>query len=184
MQTFLPSWSCRESAQALDNQRLGKQRVEAMQILKALTTGKGWIYHPATKMWAGYEGWLVQYIYSMCLEWTARGFEDSVEEKSAALYLAWFSGETEVPPRPYAETLARPWWWFDPYMALSHRSNLLRKDMDRYGQQWPNDPHDLEYIWPKGAGHTNEWFISKPGLKRVAAGELRDPRTVKEIVNG
>jgi Pyrimidine dimer DNA glycosylase len=37
MQTFLPFPSFEESARVLDNKRLGKQRVETMQILKALT---------------------------------------------------------------------------------------------------------------------------------------------------
>ena len=46
----------------LDPLRLGKQRVEALQILRALTVpGYGWRHHPAVKMWAGYEEALVRY---------------------------------------------------------------------------------------------------------------------------
>ena len=37
MQTFLPYKSFTKSAQVLDYKRLGKQRVEAMQIFNALT---------------------------------------------------------------------------------------------------------------------------------------------------
>lgn len=36
MQTFLPYKSFEQSAACLDNKRLGKQRVEVLQILKAL----------------------------------------------------------------------------------------------------------------------------------------------------
>lgn len=39
MQTFLPYADFAESAQCLDNKRLGKQRVECLQILNALARG-------------------------------------------------------------------------------------------------------------------------------------------------
>lgn len=56
MQTFLPYQSFSDSASALDRQRLGKQRVEAWQILQALTgASRGWAHHPAAKMWRGFE---------------------------------------------------------------------------------------------------------------------------------
>lgn len=54
MQTFLPYPSFRESAKCLDNKRLGKQRVECIQIIKAINNPKyGWQNHPAVKMWRG-----------------------------------------------------------------------------------------------------------------------------------
>ena len=37
MQTFLPYEDFRESVRSLDDKRLGKQRVEAYQIISALT---------------------------------------------------------------------------------------------------------------------------------------------------
>ena len=53
MQTFLPYPDFLDSAQCLDYRRLGKQRVEAMQIHN-IVSGKrstgGWINHPAVKM--------------------------------------------------------------------------------------------------------------------------------------
>ena len=50
MQTFLPYSSFTQSAQALDYRRLGKQRVEAKQLILALTQPKyGWKNHPAAK---------------------------------------------------------------------------------------------------------------------------------------
>ena len=56
MQTFLPYDDFVLSLDCLDYRRLGKQRVEAMQLLNAMKREKGgWINHPATKMWRGYE---------------------------------------------------------------------------------------------------------------------------------
>ena len=49
MQTFLPYESFRESAKVLDWRRLGKQRVEGMQIINAIENPnkQGWQNHPA-----------------------------------------------------------------------------------------------------------------------------------------
>ena len=63
MQTFLPYASFTDSLKALDNKRLGKQRVEAMQVLKALhIPDYGWRHHPCVKMWNGYDKALCDYM--------------------------------------------------------------------------------------------------------------------------
>jgi hypothetical protein len=56
MQTFLPYPGFLHSARSLDRRRLGKQRVETLQVLRGLTWPRyGWRHHPTVKMWAGYE---------------------------------------------------------------------------------------------------------------------------------
>ena len=56
VQTFLPYADFAASAAVLDKPRLGKQRVEALQVLRALTYPTyGWKRHPAVRMWAGFE---------------------------------------------------------------------------------------------------------------------------------
>ena len=54
MQTFLPYPDFKKSLQALDYRRLGKQRVEAYQIIRVIKYGDGWQHHPAAKMWRGH----------------------------------------------------------------------------------------------------------------------------------
>ena len=62
MQTFLPYSSFTESAKILDWRRLGKQRVEGMQIINAISgvprkdgkPYKGWTNHPCSVMWKPY----------------------------------------------------------------------------------------------------------------------------------
>ena len=57
MQTFLPYPDIEKSLECLDRLRLGKQRVEAYQILNILlnrTKTKEWRNHPAVKMWEGH----------------------------------------------------------------------------------------------------------------------------------
>src|SRR3954467_500955 len=54
MQTFLPVADFAGSARLLDTPRLGKQRVETLQILRAIELPDyGWANHPAVLMWRG-----------------------------------------------------------------------------------------------------------------------------------
>lgn len=145
MNTFLPSPSFAESARILDNKRLGKQRVECKQILKALrgeyaATG-AWVNHPATKMWRGYEWALCQYAMQMCYEWEdVRGFKDSL--------FGYFLTMFHSPEVQETAGLLPPWLNDRPDLFASHRSNLLRKDPVYYGQfKWREDA-SLPYVWP------------------------------------
>jgi len=140
MQTFLPisvsglpAASCVMSARVLDRQRLGKQRVEALQILNTVT-GKstGWRNHPAVRMWVGHEDALAAYGRAMCVEWAWRGYEDNCFKRF---------------PVPGWD-IRWPWWFGDESLAASHRSNLLRKDATWYGKFGWSEPADLPYVWP------------------------------------
>ena len=140
MQTFLPYEDFAESAKCLDYRRLGKQRVEAYQILRALTgESKGWVNHPATKMWKGYEVALAKYGYEMCKEWKARGYKDSLEEKFMTFFVHNADRTTHI--------FQVPSWLGGPIHA-SHRSNLLRKNKEFYGKHGWTEPDNLEYVWP------------------------------------
>lgn len=131
MQTFLPYPDFRETAKVLDYRRLGKQRVEAWQILRALRgETKGWTNHPAVLMWAGFEESLNYYGIEMCLEWIARGYHDTMLERFVCV------GEYQSPT-----------WLGDPRLHLSHQSNLIRKDEIYYKPLFPEVPNDLEYFW-------------------------------------
>src|SRR5690348_15455713 len=78
VQTFLHYPGFTASARALDGKRLGKQRVETIQVLRGLTrAGYGWRHHPAVKMWRGYEEALVRYGLDMCAAWSGTGRADT-----------------------------------------------------------------------------------------------------------
>jgi len=82
MQTFLPYSDFKKSAKSLDYRRLGKQRVECYQILRAnLGITSGWINHPITKMWKGFEYCLLQYTLAICDEWIGKGYKDTIKQK-------------------------------------------------------------------------------------------------------
>lgn len=142
MQTFLPFPSFSESAKCLDRLRLGKQRVECLQIAKTLLgDSQGWSNHPAVRMWQGYELALLAYWEAVVTEWTSRGYRDSTllicremqSRVESALKLPQFIGNDDF--------------------HRSHQSNLLRKDSLHYSQYFPADvPNDLAYVWP-GMSH-------------------------------
>lgn len=139
MQTFLPYPDFARSAQALDRQRLGKQRVEVWQLLRALTDPtprRGWVNHPAAAMWRNHEGSLAQYGLVVCAEWMTRGYVDNM----TARLVPYATGADSTPPS----------WLGDPAFHASHRSNLLRKDPAHYAQFGWTEPHDLPYTWPIG----------------------------------
>ncbi len=100
MQTFLPFADFAASARALDDRRLGKQRVEALQIVRALTRETyGWQHHPAVRMWRGYEEALGSYGIVVCREWRRRGRADTCEHK---LLDDLRAAGVHVPPRSQA----------------------------------------------------------------------------------
>ena len=147
MQTFLPYADFVASARALDQKRLGKQRVETIQVLRGLIQPDyGWRHHPAVKMWRGYEEALVRYGLDMCDVWTATGRADTC----AATLVTDLGGEQPI--RTQQELTAAgevPPWLDDPDVHRSHQSALVRKDPAFYRPLFGDDvPDDLPYFWP------------------------------------
>ena len=141
MQTFLPYQSFTRSLKCLDDRRLGKQRVEAMQILDALQpySTSRWKNHPAVKMWRGYERALRCYHDTAIQQWINRGFNNNMRMLSVSS--DW----------PISDNIGKP-SWLTPEFCSAHRCNLLRKDFQHYSQfNWPEmelDFNNVSYIWP------------------------------------
>lgn len=152
MQTFLPHPDFQTTARLLDTRRLGKQRVEALQVLRALTRETyGWKSHPAVLMWAGYEEALVAYALAICHEWRRRGYADTVSTTIVADLRA-ATGIEDVRTQCELERADQlPRWLGDESLHRSHRSALVRKDAAHYGRLFPDVPDDLPYRWPVGA---------------------------------
>lgn len=140
MQTFLPYPKMSRSAKVLDRQRLGKQRVETLQIMRALIENTGWIHHPATNMWRGYEWALLHYQKAVVEEWKNRGYKDTCFHKTFDLFFSV--------PRLHTERNVLPPWWGNSAFHISHQSNLIRKDPEHYGPLFPGITNDIPYVWP------------------------------------
>ena len=149
MQTFLPFPDFRDSAAALDRLRLGKQRVETLQLMRALTRAEyGWQRHPATLMWRGHRPALMAYQDAVCDAWEALGFADTCRVKTLE--------ELDVVPEDGAAyrsgSFDLPGWLGSQEFHLGHRSNLLRKDPEFYGARFPGVGPDVPYVWPVTEG--------------------------------
>jgi len=132
MQTFLPYKDFQKSLESLDYRRLGKQRVEAMQILNILlnrTDRPGWRNHPIVRMWDRYEPALQMY-HNMCIrEWIKQGYNNNMK--------------LEV----ITEPIMYPDWVGNEKFHSSHRANLLRKDYGYYSQFGWKENSELPYVW-------------------------------------
>jgi len=146
VQTFLPDPDFARSAAVLDDARLGKQRVETLQVLRALVLDDyGWSHHPAVLMWRGRVPALVAYGLACVQEWVGRGHADTT-----AAQIAEFA--PQVVGRPQVELEAEglaPSWLHDDALHASHRAALLRKDPAFYGARLERDVDpQTPYVWP------------------------------------
>jgi hypothetical protein len=154
VQTFVPYADFRRCADVLDDKRLGKQRVEALQIMQVLVRlrwnndlgeieefqPRGWRSHPAVLMWQDYEAALLAYQREVCAVWTTRAFRDTCYPKTLGLVTRWSGGT--VP------SYTAPPWLGDHRLHRSHQSNLIRKDPDYYAARFPGVSGDEPYVWP------------------------------------
>ncbi len=129
----MPHPNMKKSLKTLDSRRLGKQRVEAFQILNILldrTEKKGWRNHPAVLMWTGYENALKLYFNKAVKLWVSRGYKNNMKFEI-------INGKIILPK-----------WIGNKKFHASHRSNLLRKDEKFYSRFGWKEKDDLEYVWP------------------------------------
>ena len=105
----------------LDYRRLGKQRQECLQILKALL---GMVKHyksqPQAKAWKGYEAALCQYGIDCCDEWKNRGYVDNTKIIFEIIKFERLEHRKIIMPR---------WIGFEPYHS-NQRSRLLYKNFN------------------------------------------------------
>ena len=146
MQTFLPYPSFTKTFKTLDYRRLGKQRVEAKQILNVLldrTTTRGWRNHPIVRMWEGYEPSLQLY-HNLCInEWINQGYNNNMELENIT------------------EPIIYPHWLGNKSFHSSHRANLLRKDYEYYSQfRWTEDSEN-PYSWFDT--DKQQWYLQHVG---------------------
>jgi len=161
MQTFLPYPNFRKTAKCLDYRRLGKQRVEVLQLLNTFLPSyksKAWVNHPARLMWKHNVVCLAVYGLAICDEWLTRGYKDTCYDKimSIGFELAEIGAKPWEFYRPQLElehVAVEPSWLGNEDFHASHRSNLIRKDWVWYDQFGWTEPNNLQYIWPGPSLH-------------------------------
>lgn len=154
--TFVPFVSFKKCAQVLDKQRLNKQKVEASQIISALTSkeSRGWTNHPATLMWKKHVPALKYYFNCMVDEIKERGMNNSMKK---------YKIEDEI---------SKPWWIHCEIMRYSHRASLYRKNKEFYREKFsfPKEYKKLGYLWPT--------HLSKKQIKILKSGGNIEPEEI------
>jgi hypothetical protein len=133
MQTFLPYPNFHKSLACLDYKRLGKQRIEALIILRNITGSPNrWINHPAVRMWMGYPDALMLYMNMAIKLWIGRGYRNSMEYQKP----------------DFSHRIGLPSWFGDENFHRAHRQALLFKNYEYYSHYFPDDVPKIEYVWP------------------------------------
>jgi len=162
--TFLVCSDYREAVKVLDKARLGKQRVEAYQILQTLKEvpdrKKGYQRHPAVLMWKGFEESLKMYFNASVQEWTSRGYENNYE---------YFEVDEKK--------VEHPWWKSFAPLHYSHQASLSRKDPEYYKGKFPELPEEytkLGYLWPSR--------LTEEQVTRISKGEVLSPSVLCDVI--
>jgi len=148
MQTFLPYPSYSQTAMCLDNKRLIKQILEAVQIFNVIKNplAKGWQKHPAVNQWRNHPGQLMSYAVCMCHEYTNRFNKIHKYDAQIKNYLM----NNMIGPSPKFR--------FNVNYLDNHKAILLGKDFSYYKYYWPNIHPAIKtngkwpYIWPSKEG--------------------------------
>ncbi len=134
--TFIPYSNVKRIAKVLDSKRLGKQRVEAKQILSVIEKLKSgqkniaWGNHPAVLMWFDHTDALKYYYNTIVREWMRRGYVNNMP--------LFDIGAVEM-----------PWFVKNKHINYSHQASLMRKDPKYYTMFNPPEQFmEYSYIWP------------------------------------
>jgi len=156
MQTFLPYSDYTLIAKCLDRKRLNKQILEADTLIDLIEGHKDnfWKNHPAYKMWKDYPHNLEFYRDTMLKEWVFdRKFNNTRD----------FYGVSEPE--------SKPWFVYDEKVIISHRSNLVRKLPEHYGNFGWKDFGIEGYFWPCEVKTKRSILINEQWKKELSNGK-------------
>lgn len=124
----------------LDYKRLGKQRQETLQILKAmLGIVKHYKSQSAARAWKGCERGLCEYGIKCCNMWRRRGYQDNTQVIFEEILKEHLKDRSIVYPR---------WIGYEPFHS-NQRAILLGKNYLWYNSfNWSESPTDI-YEFPE-----------------------------------
>jgi len=133
MITFLPHANVKKSIECLDTNTLGQQRIDIRTILDTLNPkhpSKHLRWHPAVRMWRGYEIMLKGLLDECVMEYMRRGRRNRM-----------------VISRVNYAQMRIPLWWGGPTHG-THRVALMKKNPSWYNQFGWKEPSGQKIHWP------------------------------------
>lgn len=149
----------------LDYQRLGKQRVEAKQVIDILEyydehgvmPDQGWTDHKVTKMWKGHTKALKCYFNEVVKYWIKRGYKNNYElyeNVECEIIRCHFDGKKAIFEKQANKDTFPLWFSFPPF-HFSHRAALYMKDSSYYSYLVDENVRPYigkGYLWPTDHG--------------------------------
>lgn len=190
--TFILTDDPKECAKRLDPKRLGKQRVEAFQIIKVLINkSTGHSNHPCTKMWQEHLDGLKYYTNCMIDEWISRGYKNTMLKYDNV------------------DASSLPWWYSNKQIHYANMASLVRKDpnyytsftypsvYDKFGYIWMNHLTDLQktnmkqgqvldvtdICDPIGKGAPSHFRLTRDQANKWALDKNTNPLTGRKIIS-
>lgn len=161
----------KQTAKMLDMKRLGKQRVEAKQIIDLLEfydknktfNGKSWSNHPATLSWIGFTNHLKVYFNIITREWIERGYNNTMEfynvdESLYNIVPCTFENNILTYDNTMFNEYSFPFWVSFPPFYLSHQAALCRKNPTFYKFLLREELKpflEVGYLWPSHLRNEN-----------------------------
>lgn len=181
MQVFRPYVDWWRSTRVLDDRRLGKQRVEAKQVMMAIlrrmgliTNGKhGWLNHPIVLMYYNdgkpYLKDLVGYFRACVEEWRRRGMRSTIS-LSDIEHLIMRAGSAEGHPLTHAH-------------EVEYRRVLILKDPEHYLRTFPAEEIvEIFETEPVLISGVNSWIFRSRSLYQLMLRKaLNEARKLKII---
>lgn len=168
--TFVTFSDANAVAASLSKRNLGKQRVEAQQILNALENpGAGYSNHAITKAWRGHEDGLRHYINCMIDEFVRRGCKNNMPRHDLS----------------HLSNVVMPWWFGWDRLHYSHRAQLIIKDPPHYGPIFqgehavPAEYLSNGYIWPHTILYTQQLTAPLAEIAAIQPDYLKYPAYCK-----
>ena len=141
MLTYLPLPDLEGSINCLDTDTLRRQCLDSVSLLDCLSGFNPlWQQHPAYRMWWGFSPMLCCYAHIA---------HDRHLRRTGSRLLSWYELQETVRRRPaLMGTPVVPPWMGDIRLCVSHQSNLVRIDPERYGSLWPKIKPSPVWCWP------------------------------------
>ncbi|MEM1943520.1 MAG: pyrimidine dimer DNA glycosylase/endonuclease V [Candidatus Caldarchaeum sp.] len=172
MQVFRPYVDWARSASVLDDLRLGKQRVEAKQVLNAffrklglIRDGlRGWLSHPIVLLYFNdgkpYIDDVVGFFHACVDEWKRRGKQNSINLDDIQRYIQMVEKEPGTPVTHLHE--------------VEYRRILLIKNPKHYVRVFPREEViEVLETEPVRINGVNSWVFDNPRMYRSFVKRLR-----------
>jgi hypothetical protein len=184
MQIFLPFPDFEKSCASLDTIRLGKQRVEAFQIWKALTSKTKWSNHVCTRMWKDNIVALRSFIVICCRIYSQRKTKSGKFCQNTKMDQHIQENDLVVKPN---ELIVLPKWFGDDKFHDSHKAMLYYKGVENTKNGlFPTNPYEQFEKY----SHITEYYYPIPlitGTSKISSTNtttkqiLKPSKTIKKI---